>query len=187
MACTTGTCEQDLYSALSCRHLRLGYHNRSHNSMCRARLVLFTRQTALSDYKQIDPAMFQNRQSAEFTSKECHLMSSTDSTKRHACSEDVQEPTFGGVNEFSHQASQPETKLMMAQARPSNQRLSRSGSRGVEVLHPRRMFGRQHFEGMVVITRKSHLDVVIIANQVRVRASTTHSYVLHEWCSEPPR
>ena len=66
--------------------------------MCRARLVLFTRETAFSEYKHIDLAMFQNKQSAEFTSKECHVMSSTDSTKRHACSEDVQELTVGGLN-----------------------------------------------------------------------------------------
>ena len=72
----------------------------------------------------------------------------------------------------------------MAQARPSNQRLSRSGSRGGEVLHPRRKFGRQHFERIVVIPVKGHLDVAIIASQVRVRASTTHSYVLHEWYLE---
>ena len=79
-------------------------------------------------------------------------------------------PFFGGVIVLSHQASQLGMKLVMAQARPSNQRLSPGG----EVLHSRHRFGRQHFEVMVVITVKGS-DVIIIPNQVRVRASTTHS------------
>ena len=157
-------------TSLDWRHLRLGYHNRPLNSMCRARHCFIYKPDCCSEYKQIDPATFQNKQSGGFTSKECHLTSSTDSTKRHACLKMCKGPFFGGVIVLSHQASQLGMKLVMAQARPSNQRLSPGG----EVLHSRHRFGRQHFEVIVVITVKGS-DVIIIANQVRVRASTTHS------------
>ena len=66
---------------------------------------------------------------------------------------DVQGPIFGGVIVLSHQASQLGMKLVMAQARPSNQRLSPGG----EVLHSRRRFGRQHFEVIVSHHRKGSL------------------------------
>ena len=120
------------------------------NSMCRARHCFFYKPDCCSEYKQIDPATFQNKQSGGFTSKECHLTSSTDSTKRHACLKMCKGPFFGGVIVLSHQASQLGMKLVMAQARPSNQRLSPGG----EVLHSRHRFGRQHFEVIVVLTVK---------------------------------
>ena len=177
MACTTGRCLPVRNCAQLLPRICTGLAafatwvpQPSLNSMCRARHCFIYKPDCCSEYKQIDPATFQNKQSGGFTSKECHLTSSTDSTKRHACLKMCKGPFFGGVIVLSHQASQLGMKLVMAQARPSNQRLSPRG----EVLHSRHRFGRQHFEVIVVITVKGS-DVIIIANQVRVRASTTHS------------